>query len=63
MDKIIAKNWFFCLECDSVSYKFDCCGNTVCNGSGCEKCDELHSEILRIMNAGESPSKDELVNI
>lgn len=51
------------MECDSISYKFDCCGNTACNGSGCDECMALNPKIWRIVNEGKAPSKDEVPHI
>lgn len=35
------ERFFWCETCRSVSYRFECCGATVCNGAGCEKCGEM----------------------
>lgn len=53
MDKLKG-SFFHCVECDDDSYKFDCCGNSICNGSGCEVCnnDELRQEILNQLDQG-----------
>lgn len=44
------ENWRICGTCgDCVAYKYECCGNTSCNGGGCDVCHDLHNEIrLRI---------------
>jgi len=56
--EIKPENWFFCELCDTVSYKFDCCKNTACNGGGCDQCKELCAEIIRMINAGKVPAKE-----
>ena len=58
--EIKKENWFFCVLCDTVSYKFDCCGNIACSGGGCDKCKELNPEIWKIVNEGKAPNKDEV---
>lgn len=57
------ENWVFCLECDSISYKFDCCGNLACTSGGCDLCKDLHKEIWKIVNEGNSPNKDEVPHV
>lgn len=29
---------FWCECCESVSYRFICCGNSACNAGGCDMC-------------------------
>ena len=29
---------FWCDCCETVSYRFVCCGNSLCNGGGCPDC-------------------------
>lgn len=61
--RINPEKFFYCKECETVSYRFDCCGNSYCNGSGCEKCDELHSVIGKMINEGEHPPIENLPQI
>ena len=47
------ENWFVCGTCgDRIAYKFECCGNSSCNGGGCDVCcgeTKLYREIeLRV---------------
>lgn len=52
-------NFFYCEECQDISYRFECCGNTVCNGSGCEICDKSslrelsYEEFVKLGNKNE----------
>lgn len=37
------KNRFFvCKQCCQISYEFECCEGTVCNGGGCKECFNLN---------------------
>jgi hypothetical protein len=49
------ENWFFCPNCEQVAYKFDCCGNTSCNGGGCDLCNEIWDEVWRLIRIGAAP--------
>lgn len=53
-------NWFYCGGCETASYKFDCCGNSSCNGGGCEQCTEAWEEVWRRIKSGEAPTKERL---
>jgi len=58
--KLKKKIGFFCETCDSISYSYDCCGNSACNGSGCDKCKGYNSIIWKLVDEGKCPSKDEV---
>ena len=49
------ENWFFCQQCNEVSYKFDCCMGTTCNGLGCDKCHDDNLAISDMIQKGEHP--------
>lgn len=51
-------NWFFCEQCDSVEYHFNCCGNSSCNAGGCDQCRGTFDEVVAAMRAGEVPPKE-----
>lgn len=63
------ENWFYCAMCDTVSYKFDCCGNTICNGGGCDKCsgpigsrtgNEPWDQVWRLVKTKQHPPIEEM---
>lgn len=56
--KINDDQWFFCELCDTMSYTFECCGNTACNGGGCDKCGELWKEVWEKIHAGDHPPQE-----
>ena len=35
---LLSSGWFYCGQC-GPQYEFACCGNTTCNGGGCDQCD------------------------
>lgn len=49
------ERWFYCCLCRDVSYKFECCNNTFCNGGGCEICKEHHQIIKELIEYKEYP--------
>lgn len=57
-----ADNWFYCPGCETVAYRFDCCGHTSCNGGGCERCNELWDEVWRRIRSGEAPATNRPFN-
>lgn len=56
----IKASWFHCGLCDTVAYKFSCCGNSTCNGGGCHKCRDSWDEAWRLIEAGDHPPLDEM---
>lgn len=52
--------WFFCELCDTVSLRLPCCGNTTCNGGGCEKCDKEWDEAWEMIHNGTAPKKEDI---
>ena len=53
--EIKEENWFYCCLCRAMSYKLNCCGNTTCNGGGCEKCRDLWDEATKMIHEGTCP--------
>jgi len=61
--KIKQKNFGWCATCDCVSYHFECCGNTTCNGAGggCKnKCEDIYDEVREMIQSGQHPSIEKL---
>ena len=58
--KIKLENWFYCELCRTVAYKFECCGNTSCNGSGCKACSDLWEYVHELIDNGEAPPQESL---
>lgn len=52
MMEIKKENWFYCTGCAHVSYRFDCCGNSSCNGGGCDKCKEFRDHVYKLIEEG-----------
>lgn len=53
------ENFFYCLECQQKSYLFECCNNSYCIGSGCDKCDELWDMVDRYFKDNADPNSPE----
>ena len=47
--KVKDENWGYCELCDCISYHFDCCGNSLCNGGGCDVCCPDHHKLIEEM--------------
>lgn len=52
--------WFYCELCGTVAIKMPCCGNTSCNGGGCDKCDKDWEEAREMIHNGTAPSADSI---
>ncbi len=55
--------WFFCSLCQYVNYKFECCENVSCSGSGCDECGPntaIRREVNRLIDNKETPSKEDV---
>ncbi len=51
--------WYWCVQCESVSLKFPCCKNSSCNCGGCDKC---HDVSVQVSNGEiKTPKKEELI--
>lgn len=53
--------WCWCETCKSPMVWCEYCGNMSCNGSGCEKCDDMFKQAVAVINAGKAPSKEEIL--
>jgi hypothetical protein len=41
-------NWLWCETCECACVKCEVCKNISCSGGGCEVCDELFEEAIRL---------------
>jgi hypothetical protein len=63
MDTISLKfkdRWYWCSHCRRAAISCDHCGNSSCNGSGCDLCNKDFDEVIDITNKGLAPKKEEL---
>lgn len=54
--------WKWCTLCRCPTVIYTCCGNTICNGGGCNKCDETYEETNEIIRNKLAPTIDQIVN-
>ena len=54
--KLKNSRWFFCSQCQTVAYHFECCENTSCNGGGCDACMD-RAEVNRRVGEGDHPAQ------
>jgi hypothetical protein len=52
--------WYYCDRCETVCVKCDSCGNSSCNGGGCEICDDDFKISHQMIENGTAPLKDGL---
>lgn len=45
--------WYWCELCKCPCIRCDVCGNTSCNGSGCEACQIDFENAISMINSGE----------
>jgi hypothetical protein len=61
-------NWFYCTGCQSLSYRFTCCGNSICSGGGCDICAKQfhrgeYQNILDIMAEFEDLDEEQVISV
>jgi hypothetical protein len=55
-DKFLGR-WEWCYTCGTAIISCEHCGNSSCNGGGCEKCHSDFEEVGRIIRADREPGK------
>ncbi len=52
--------WFWCERCNYPSIECESCGNSSCNGGGCERCLADFIEVAGLIAEGKAPAKDQI---
>jgi hypothetical protein len=54
------RKWHYCDTCRLVAIQCEKCGNTSCNGGGCDDCFNDFEEASQMIRSGVAPKKDGL---